>query len=639
MLTYGDYQVIKEIGWSNGATLYSARKGSSEGFAIKVFSLAFFGFAGDNDMKAEQFSHLFSSRIENQKKAASQSSHFAPIFQEGSDSDAAWYVTRLYQHSVQKLIESKARLTSDELLTLLKAIVSATSEFKKICGRSHGNVKATNVFMSAAGKAGFNQVVLADAAAGDSSQAEECELADLRGIGEIIHRIVINEDREEEYWRLPPPPTLQEWVAMFGNDAEAWRALCARLLEPDLVIQHYNLEELAFDLERIKATRPARSSKPVLAIAAAAAGLLVIGAIVFKFVAPSHRTNPDAELAQQKMQEQNSRLAKEKRAAEERAAAEAKARLQTQRQAEAETKRLAEEKRVAEQRAAAEARALEQARSESLAAEKARKLAEEQRIKEAEARKVAERPKSQSPVSAESKLAAGITPNQLETAQISRPSAGKEWVNSLGMRFVPIGGTKILFGAWEVRRKDYEQYARNAGASVDSAWRNLTFKQSDTEPVVEIAPGDANSFCKWLTEMERQKGTISSRQLFRLPTDTEWSEAADVQSASAGATVFAWGPALPPPGGAANLAPWCSYDRFQFTAPVAQFKPNLYNIYDLAGNAWEICQSGNSFVARGGSWQTEIPNELNLLYRMPIAAGERRQDVGFRCVLDFGGAN
>ncbi|MDB6026773.1 MAG: hypothetical protein JWM68_2996, partial [Verrucomicrobiales bacterium] len=91
MSSYGDFEIIKEIGWSNGATLFSARKGNSEEFAVKVFSLAFFGFAGDNDRKAQEFSDLFNSRLEQQKKAANQSPRFAPILDEGFDTDSAWY--------------------------------------------------------------------------------------------------------------------------------------------------------------------------------------------------------------------------------------------------------------------------------------------------------------------------------------------------------------------------------------------------------------------------------------------------------------------------------------------------------------------------------------------------------------------
>ncbi len=637
MSSYGDYQVIKEIGWSNGATLYSARKGNEENYAVKVFSLAFFGFAGDDDAKAAKFANLFNSRIENQKKAANQSPRFAPIFQEGYDTDSAWYVTRLYSNSVQKLIEAHTELKAEEFFTLVSSIVAATVEFKKICGRSHGNVKATNVFLPKPGKSGLGELVLGDSDPGDESKAAECELADMRGVGEIIHRLVINENREEEYWKLPPPPTLQDWVGIFGKDAEAWRSLCARLLEPDLTIHNYNLEELSFDIARLK-PQPSVSQKQKFAIAAVVLVLGIAAAYGIKHFAGGRSDSAEAEARQKKIEEQASRLAREKRAAEDRAEAEAKARLETQKRAESEARQLAEEKRIAEERARSESRAKEEARRQAELAERARLEAtqrvaeEERRLREATSSRIAEENKRASesqPVSVAS------TVPTIEKAAVSRPSGKTAWLNTLGMRLVPVGG-KIMFSAWETRRKDYEQFMKNTVDRGNSGWRSTTFRQGGSEPVVNVDGSDANSFCKWLTESERKQGILSGNQFYRLPTDAEWNTAVGVERASTGVKVFAWGAGLPAPAGFGNFSQWCSYDRFAFTAPVAQFQANEFGLYDAAGNVWEICESNGGFVGRGGSWQTELPEQLNLLFRLPLASGERRADVGFRCVLDLG---
>ena len=633
MSSYGDYQVIKEIGWSNGATLYSARKGNEENFAVKVFSLAFFGFAGDDDAKAAKFANLFNSRIENQKKAAGQSPRFAPIFQHGFDTDSAWYVTRLYSNSVQKLIESHAQLKGEEFFQLISSIVAATVEFKKICGRSHGNVKATNVFLTKPGQTNLSEIVLGDSDPGDESKAAECELADMRGIGEIIHRLVINENREEEYWRLPPPPTLQEWVGIFGKDAEAWRSLCERLLAPDLTIHNYNLDDLSFDIARLK-PQPKFSQKQVFAMAAVVLLLGIAAAFGIKHFGGGRVDNAEAELRQKKIEEQAARLAKEKRAAEERANAEAKARTEVQRKAEAEAQRLAKEKQAAEERALSESRAKEEARRQAEIAERAHreaaeKVAEDERLlREARNKELKRTSEPQNPTVS--------TTSQPVTSVRAKPTGRSVWSNSLGMRFVPVTGSKILLCAWETRRKDYEQFVKTSVYHANTSWRSITFKQGDSEPVVNVDGVDAAQFCKWLTDYERKQGVISSQQFYRLPTDAEWTAVAIPDGNGGSRRPFTWGTALPAPVGAGNFAQWCSYDRFAFTAPVAQFQPNELGLFDIAGNVWELCENGATFVARGASWQTELPEQLSLAFRLPLPTGERRADVGFRCVLDLG---
>ena len=98
-------------------------------------------------------------------------------------------------------------------------------------------------------------------------------------------------------------------------------------------------------------------------------------------------------------------------------------------------------------------------------------------------------------------------------------------------------------------------------------------------PVVHIAYRDARAYAKWAGK--------------RLPTEAEWEFAA--RGGLSGA-LYTWGDDLRPDDkwmanifqGKFPLSDKAD-DGFAGIAPVAQFPPNGYGLYDLAGNVWEWC--------------------------------------------------
>jgi hypothetical protein len=238
------------------------------------------------------------------------------------------------------------------------------------------------------------------------------------------------------------------------------------------------------------------------------------------------------------------------------------------------------------------------------------------------------------------------------------PEAGKPWVNSLGMKFIPLGS--IYFAIWDTRVADYDAFCSATG----HRFKRPDFQQSPDDPVVLVSWNDAEAFCQWLTQKEVQEGTLEEGQFYRLPTDIEWS-AADGLPPEGGATpedrdgkmhgIYPWGTAWPPPAGSGNFADESARrggaiiegykDGWAATSPAGVFAPNRLGLYDMSGNVWQWIEDGYRGAAadprdwgvlRGGSWGTSSRSELESSYRNVVDRNDRDVIYGFRCVLVAG---
>ncbi len=200
-------------------------------------------------------------------------------------------------------------------------------------------------------------------------------------------------------------------------------------------------------------------------------------------------------------------------------------------------------------------------------------------------------------------------------------------------------------GAWGWDR-DKKEFGFNAKYS----WRNAGFEQTDEHPVVNVSWKDAVAFCKWLR--------VKEGKIYRLPTEAEWEYAC-----RAGTTTRYYSgddpETLAKVGNVADATyktqfPDWKYtikasDGYVFTAPVGQFMPNAFGLYDMHGNAWQWCEDwykaeyyakapvddptgpdfGDGRILRGSCWFLG-PNSSRSADRRGSSPDDWDDSLGFR---------
>ncbi len=260
------------------------------------------------------------------------------------------------------------------------------------------------------------------------------------------------------------------------------------------------------------------------------------------------------------------------------------------------------------------------------------------------------------------------------TAVLQPASAAKEpaFINSLGMKFVPVPGARVLFSIYETRYQDYAAYAAG-NPGINEEWKNQSYgsftvtERAEEHPVTHVNWEEAVSFCEWLTRKERETGILTAQGKYRLPTDAEWSHAVGIgeweestllprQKSMRLEDVYPWGGSFPPGPDDGNYADrsaqpygtrgddpanYLDYDDgYPLTAPVGSFKPNGFGLYDMGGNVMEWCQDWydagqQDRVRRGGSLRNCVSIYTLSSNRSWQSPFQRANYAGFRVVLEL----
>jgi formylglycine-generating enzyme len=257
-------------------------------------------------------------------------------------------------------------------------------------------------------------------------------------------------------------------------------------------------------------------------------------------------------------------------------------------------------------------------------------------------------------VGKDARPSAKTTPPQ--DAGVSGPTLGINWqVPVLGMELVyivpgsfqmgshdgasdekPVHTVQITQGYWMGKYEvTQQQYVSIIGSNPSSF-------PGENNPVETVNWNEAVSFCRKLTDQERQAGHLPDGYEYRLPTEAEWEYAARAGAARA-STAYAGSNSI-------DEVAWHKENSGMKTHPVGRKQANRVGLYDMSGNVYEWCldwkgeyesesqedpvgaSMGARRVRRGGAWYG-FASSCRIASRHFYAPTATGSFVGLRVVL------
>ena len=155
-------------------------------------------------------------------------------------------------------------------------------------------------------------------------------------------------------------------------------------------------------------------------------------------------------------------------------------------------------------------------------------------------------------------------------------------------------------------------------------------------PVVGITWQQAKLFCTWRSDrvmeqllIKKEKNPkliIPAKLTYRLPTIQEWERIANASYSGKTTKKLKTKYAGASTANFQSLSP----DVTNSTAPVYQYWPNKFGVYNIWGNVAEM--TNEEGIAKGGSWiqsKSEVSIDKKFEYKQPT------NWIGFRCVCEM----
>lgn len=284
MATLGRYETLRELNRHGAVSVWLAQvKGSQEQVVIKIVR-------SEGVASGEVQEFLETAQI--QQKVAGSSPVWAAILEIGQTDEGAYSVMPNLPRSVERLVLGKARLDAETLYLLFKSVIEGLVALEKAADRPHGNLKSTNIRLEEAPKGKQPQAYLTDPLPGLKG-LDQGRVDDLRAIGQLIYELVLLQPfRRGGGWPVPQSP---EWQRL-GGYGSGWRALCDRLLDPDLAKKGLSLQALVE--EELPKLEPKAGQTPWGKLAAAAVLVALIGVgsyFFYRWIVPEPSVPFDGE--------------------------------------------------------------------------------------------------------------------------------------------------------------------------------------------------------------------------------------------------------------------------------------------------------------------------------------------------------
>ncbi len=293
MPTFGDYTTVRELHRTGLGAVYAAAKQGAEpdvAFAVKTCrpdALVLRPDQADQEIAAFVIGAEYAKRIGDHSGCAQR---WAKVYAMGrpgdpgaGDDGGAYCVTDLATiATVEKVIAGKVPFDGPTLAWLMGEVVQGLLDLQANLKRGHGNLKPSNVLICGDANKELRaaRVVLCDPSPEAERNVEQAHLSDLRGIGALIHAIVLHSPFKGG-WPVEPSSA---WAAL-GRDGNKWRELVNTLLDPNPRAERPTLDELA---ERLRPLAVAKRSRTPLLLGMAAAVLLA-GGVGFGVYHYTHR--------------------------------------------------------------------------------------------------------------------------------------------------------------------------------------------------------------------------------------------------------------------------------------------------------------------------------------------------------------